>query len=950
MRPVTATYRLQFSSEFTFGDAKRIVPYLGRLGVSHIYASPIFASQPGSTHGYDVVDHGEVNPELGGRAGLEDLITAAHEHGLGWIQDTVPNHMAYSPENPLLVDLFENGKHSRYRNYFDVDWETPYQSTAGRLIAPFLGDLYGQVLDRGELILEYGEEGFAIRYYEKRFPLRMETYRDVLTRGLARLESRLGREHPDMLKLLGALYTLESLQDEGDPAARADKVAFAKRMLWELYRASGEVRAYLTRIVDELNGTPGEPDTYTALNELHWKQVYRLAYWKVASEEINYRRFFSINDLICLRVEDEEVFEHSHRLLFELVDAGLIDGLRIDHIDGLYEPGTYLRRLRERIGSRPIYVEKILHPGERLPEHWPVDGTTGYDTLNLVNGLFIESGAAKRLRAFYRSLTGVRDDFESALYERKRLILTSQMAGDLDNLARYMRRVVGDDRYGIDITAPSLKRALAEVMVHLPVYRTYVTDRINRSDDVEYVKAALAKARKRLPYHDYELNYIETFLLLSYDEHVCEETRRRWADVVLRFQQFTGPLMAKGLEDTLMYAYVPLASVNEVGGSPEVLGYGAREFHEAMRSLAHAYPRSMTASSTHDTKRGEDTRLRIDAVSSYVDEWGRAVRAWRTANRRLRRRVAGLVAPDANDEYFIYQTLLGVIPADGTVDDGLRSRLHDYAVKALREAKRHTDWTSPNDAYEKATLTFLSGVLDRLASARGTPSGDAAAQVSAGGEFASSFRSFLATIDAEWQSAVVAHQAVRLTAPGVPDVYRGSEGVDQTLVDPDNRRPVDWAARAEAIDRVEPWLAPRVELLANGEASGSCDGEDFDLATRKLAIMRLVLSVRRRFPDVFVGGGYTPLSVGGVATDRAIAFARTAGAERVLVTVALRHGGVQSAGLHLQLPYELASGSYVDLVSLSEVAVSEAGVELGALSTRWPVALLWRALPSAPAR
>lgn len=941
MRPVTGTYRLQFSPDFTFADATRIVPYLSRLGVSHIYASPIFRAQPGSAHGYDVVDHGEVNPELGGREGLEALLAAAHEHGLGWIQDTVPNHMAYSPENPLLVDLFENGEHSRFRDFFDVDWETPYQSMAGRLIAPFLGGLYGQVLDRGELTLEYGETGFAIRYYEKRFPLRIETYRGVLTRRLAYLEARLGREHPDMLKLLGALYTLESLPNEDDPAARADKVAFTKRMLWELYRGSSEVRAHLTRTVDELNGTPGEPDSYTALNELHWKQVYRLAYWKVASEEINYRRFFSINDLICLRVENEDVFEHSHRLLFDLVEAGAIDGLRIDHIDGLYEPGAYLGRLRERVGDRPIYVEKILHPGETLPSHWPVDGTTGYDTLNLVNGLFIDAGNAKRVRSFYRSLTGVRDDFESALFERKRLILTSQMGGDLDNLARYMRRVVGDDRYGIDITAPSLKRALAEVMVHLPVYRTYVTDRINRSTDVEYVKTALAQARARLPHHDYEVDYIETFLLLSYDDHVAEETRRRWGDVVLRFQQFTGPLMAKGLEDTLMYAYFPLASVNEVGGSPEILGCDAREFHEAMRHLADSYPRSMTASSTHDTKRGEDTRLRINTIAAHIDEWSRAVRAWRTANRPLRRRVAGLVAPDANDEYLVYQTLLGVLPRDGTVDDELRSRVRDYTVKALREAKRHTDWTSPNEPYEQATLAFLSGVLDRLAAALEDASSGPE------DEFAASFLAFVAAVEEEWESSVVAHQVVRLTVPGVPDVYRGSEGMDQSLVDPDNRRTVDWASRAQRLDRVEPWLARRLELLASGQADDLPDGTDFDLATRKLAVMRLALTVRRRLPDLFVGGGYTPLSVSGVGPDRAIAFARTGDDDRTLITVALRRGGATSVGTRLQLPYELASGEYVDLLSGARLVVTDSSLELGALFARWPAALLWRLGPSA---
>ena len=315
------------------------MPYLSDLGVSHIYASPIFRARPGSMHGYDVLDHNEINPELGGREALKSLVARAHRHGLGWIQDVVPNHMAYSPQNPMLIDLFENGASSRYRDYFDIEWQTPSQAMAGRVFAPFLGDLYGEVLNRGELSLEYDESGFAIRYYQMRFPLRIESYRDVLIRRLGELEARLGREHPDALKLLGALYTIESLQNERDAAARGDKVGFVKRMLWELDQGSKPVHAYLQASLADFNGTPGDPDSFTPLNELHWKQVYRLAYWKVASEEINYRRFFSINDLICLRIEAREVFEHAHELLFELVEDGTIDGLRVDHIDGLYEPG-----------------------------------------------------------------------------------------------------------------------------------------------------------------------------------------------------------------------------------------------------------------------------------------------------------------------------------------------------------------------------------------------------------------------------------------------------------------------------------------------------------------------------------------------------------------------------------------------------------------------------------
>ncbi|MFW6247639.1 MAG: malto-oligosyltrehalose synthase [bacterium] len=938
IKPVTATYRLQFTPEFTFERAQRVVPYLAELGVSHIYASPIFRSRSGSEHGYDVLDHNEINPELGGRDGFDSLIRTAHDHGLGWIQDVVPNHMAYSPDNPLLVDLFENGSRSSYHGFFDIDWQAPYQAMEGRVVAPFLGGLYGEVLNRGELRLEYTENGFAIVSYDKRFPLRVETYRDVLSRRLGALESRLGREDPDMLKLLGVLYTLESLQSEEDPGVRTDKIGFVKRMLWELYRGSNDVRTFLTQSVDDFNGTPGDPDSFSPLNELHWKQVYRLAFWKVASEEINYRRFFSINDLICLRVEDDAVFEHAHRLLFDLVDAGAIDGLRIDHIDGLYEPGRYLQRLRDRVGERPIYVEKILHPGETLPDHWPVEGTTGYDTLNLVNGLFISAKRSKRIRSFYRSFTGNREEYEAALSERKRRILIAQMSGDLDNLTRYMRRVVGADRHGIDITAPSLRRALGEVMVYLPVYRTYVTDRINRDADVGYIKTALSVARRQLPQHGYELDYIESFLLLSFADHVSDEAQRRWNDVVLRFQQFTGPLMAKGLEDTLMYGYVPLISVNEVGGSPELIGTTARDFHAAMRRLVSAYPRTMTASSTHDTKRGEDTRLRVSLLSHYFDEWSKAVRRWRSANKHLRKRVGAVTAPDANDEYLIYQTIVGVLPSDGSATEELRDRLRSYIVKAIREAKRHTNWTNPNEAYEAAVLGFVDGVLTEIAdaTASGARSGDES--------FGASFAALFGVVTERFRELVLAHQAVRLALPGVPDTYRGSEFLDLTLVDPDNRRPVEWAERRGKLAATDSWVEAALARAGDGGSPGGGDTppppEDVDGA--KLALVRLLLTLRRRNPDLFLAGDYVPLSAVGVGADELIAFARVHG-ERALIVVAGRSPSHDASGpVVLQVPYELSDRPFVELTTGELPGVTEAGVELPDRLARRPVLLLWR--------
>lgn len=910
-----------------------------------MYASPIFRARAGSTHGYDVLDHNEINPELGGRDAFESLIAVLHDHDMGWIQDMVPNHMAYTPNNPLLVDLFENGRASMYRDFFDIDWKTPFPGMEDRVFAPFLGGLFGAVLEGGELSLGYDTAGFAIHYYDKRFPLRIETYPTVLYRRLGELERRLGRENPDMLKLLGALYTLESLENEEDRSTRYDKVGFVKRMLWELHEGNEYVRTYLKQCVEDFNGTPGQPESFNALDELHWKQVYRLSFWKVASEEINYRRFFSINDLICLRVEDQRVFDHTHELLFELVDAGAIDGLRIDHIDGLYEPGAYLERLRDRIGDRPIFVEKILHRGERLPSHWAVDGTTGYEALNEINGLFIDTSSARRVRTHYRSFGGMQEEYQTALWKRKRMMVSEHMAGDLDNLARYMRRAVGHDRHGIDITTPSLKRALAEVMVHLPVYRTYVTGQINRGQDSQYLKQALKAARKQLPNHGYEIDYIETFLLLSYRDNVTEELRRRWGDVVLRFQQFTGPLMAKGLEDTLMYAFVPLVSVNEVGGDPERIGLTAREFHEFARGSDRR--RSMVATMTHDTKRGEDTRIRIDVISQRFDDWVRATKEWRAANRPARKRVRGSFAPDANDQYLIYQTLVGMLPADGTVTDELRRRVEDYVLKAIREAKRHTGWTNPNEAYEEATRRFVGHLFDDLAGSADSPN-------STGG-FAGSFRRFLGKITPTADSASLAQVAIKLTIPGVPDTYQGSELLQYSLVDPDNRRPVPYDRCRTVFASVNEFVESRLSLVA-GTPTG-CPEMDSDQPTgpelsacsveeQKMAITVLLLRLRRAEPELFVNGDYLPLGTTGASGESLIAHARRDQATgRALIVVARRMpppGSAESAGAAVLLPYELSEGAYVELVTGEESGGSDGRIEVAGLLKGYPVAILWR--------
>ena len=813
---------------------------------------------PGSAHGYNVIDHNQINPELGGEDGFRTLARLAKQHGLGWIQDIVPNHMAYSPLNPLLFDLFEQGEASRYWSYFDIDWESPYPGLEGRVIAPFLGSLYGEVLERGEISLSYGEDGFRLSCYQMHFPLRVESYRTVLELRLQELERQLGRDDPDMLKLLGVLYTLEGLDREQEWETRLDKTGFIKRMLWELYRDVPAMRRYLDTTVAEFN--TGGGGGYDLLNELHWQQVYRLSYWKVAGEEINYRRFFSVNDLICLRVEKQEVFDHSHQLLFSLVEEGLIDGVRVDHIDGLHEPGDYQLRLRERLGERPLFVEKILHDGEQMPDHWVCDGTTGYESLVAVDRLFADPRGVERLQRHYRGFAGIRESVEALLARAKRRFIADHMSGDIENLVRYIKRLLSTDRRAIDITNRSLETALSEVMVHFPVYRSYTTVQLNRDADHGYVKRAVETARAHLPDYGYELDYIEQQLLLSFPDEADEESRTHWSDMVQRFQQFTGPLMAKGLEDTVMYGYAPLLSANEVGGDPEILSSSVRRFHDFAQALS---PSTMTTSSTHDTKRGEDTRLRIAMISHLPEQWEQLSRQWRDENRRYKQRVARAPAPDANDEYMIYQLLLALVPAEGRFPDELRERLQRYLEKALREAKRHTSWVQINQAYEQAAGRFLDRVLDQLLDVPESSAGSDTAP----GPFVHTSRQLAATVQHYSDSLMHARTVLRMLMPGVPDTYRGSETLDLTLVDPDNRRPVDFGRNAELLESFDAGAA------------------DLSTDARKLGRVATLLRLRKRYAALLSSSVYTPLSVEGSGSARVLAFGRGESCELVAVVL-----------------------------------------------------------------
>jgi (1->4)-alpha-D-glucan 1-alpha-D-glucosylmutase len=865
-----ATYRLQFRPGFGFREGAEVLPYLARLGISHVYASPVFAARPGSGHGYDVCDPLRLNPELGTEADFEQLLHRARELGLGWIQDIVPNHMAVSGSNPMLVDLLENGPASRYHHFFDIDWTHPYAELAGRMLAPFLGGLYGRTLEAGEIRLGFDALGFYVTYYDLRLPLRVGSYDRILEPGLDLLRGRLGERNPDLVSLTGLLQTVKALKT-AETDARYEQIFFLKRALFELHEKSAIIREHILSNIKRLNGTDreGGAERFDGLDELLSEQFFRLAFWKVAGEEINYRRFFSINELVSLRVERDEVFEHTHGLILSRVRRGDFSGLRVDHVDGLYDPTGYLRRLRDRVGTALVVVEKILTDDEELPRFWPVQGTTGYDFMNLVCGVLVHAGNEDRFSRIYARYRGTGNVLSRLVPARKRFILENHMAGDVDNMARLIREVSSRDRHARDITFISLRRAMAEVLVRFPVYRTYVGPDGIRDEDLARIRTALAGARRAQPDLGRELDFLERFLLLEYGEHLPPEDRERWVQFVMRFQQVTGPLMAKGVEDSVCYVYNRLLCLNEVGGDPARFGISVEHWHETMAARQKRFPLTMNATATHDHKRGEDVRMRLVALSGLPQEWNAVLKRIGRINAGRRIRVGGERCPDRNDEYFLYQTLLGSWPAAGMEVADYPERIKAYLSKSVREAKEHSTWLQPDAAYEAGFLRFAEALTGPR-----------------GGAFAREFVPLRDRVVRAGMTDSLAQVVLKICSPGVPDFYQGTELWDLSLVDPDNRRAVDFGRRRNILERIsaegdgDPGELIR-ELLDNPE-----DG------AIKLYVLYRTLQVRRRDPDLFLRGDYLPLHFSGERAGNLLGFVRKRGARQVVVVVPRLTSGV----------------------------------------------------------
>ncbi|HEX2190795.1 MAG TPA: malto-oligosyltrehalose synthase [Longimicrobiaceae bacterium] len=882
-RAPLSTYRLQLNHSFTFRDAAEVVPYLAGLGVSDLYASPYLMARPGSLHGYDITDHNRLNPEIGTDDEHTRMVGLLREHGMGHLLDIVPNHMGIAAgANPWWNDVLENGPSSPRADYFDIDW-APYKTELeGKVLLPVLGDQYGRVLEEGQLRLAFDGGRFYIEYLDTRFPCAPAPTAAVLHLALEGLDGVLEPEQPDRMELESVATALERLParrrtDPRSVAERRREKTVAARRLAALYEGSPEVRAALDAAMETYNGVPGEPHSFDRLDALLEDQAYRLAYWRVAAEEINYRRFFDINDLAGVRVERGEVFQETHRLILRLVREGKVTGLRIDHPDGLFHPREYLRDLqRDTVGidaERPFYVvvEKILAGDETLPPDWPVAGTVGYEFLNRVNGLFVARENEAAMDLVYRRFARERVSFPDLVYEKKRLILETSLVSELTVLTNMLGRISERNRRSRDFTLGLLHDALREVIACFPVYRTYVDAFAGEVSprDRAYVAHAVRWARRRNPGVSGSLfDFVRSVLLLEWPDGLDEAAREEHARFVMKFQQLTGPVMAKGVEDTAFYVFNRLISLNEVGGEPDRFGVAPEELHRFLAERAERWPHALGASSTHDTKRSEDVRARINVLSELPDLWETHVTTWAELNRgRKRDDDEGHPVPAAGDEYLLYQTLVGAWPLGETEDQAhqdLVARVQGYMEKATREAKEHTSWIEPNEAYDAGLKEFVAAVLDR-----GAPNA-----------FLDDFLRLQPVVARMGMLNSLAQTLVKLAAPGVPDVYQGQELWDFSLVDPDNRRPVDYAVRVRLLRELRERMTEG-DLPALARELVEC----WEDGRVKLFLTHRALTLRNALPETFLGGEYVPLVSAGQRVGHVFAFLRRGGGADVVAAV-----------------------------------------------------------------
>jgi (1->4)-alpha-D-glucan 1-alpha-D-glucosylmutase len=990
-----ATYRLQLNGDFTFDDARALAPYLHDLGISDCYASPILKARPGSTHGYDVCDPSQINPALGGEAGFDAFTAALHERGMGLIVDVVPNHMGIGECNSWWMDVLENGPSSPYASYFDIDWHPVKHELENKVLLPILEDQYGDVLEQGKLKLAYDAGAFAIVYGPISLPVAPRTSIPILEAQLARLQAAAESDDEAVVELQSILTALSYLppRTEDEPARRAERLRekqVVKRRLAALTESSAAARAALDATIEQFNGRVGDPRSFDMLDALISAQPYRPAFWRVASEEINYRRFFDINELAAIRVELPEVFADTHQLILARLTAGQITGLRIDHPDGLWDPPGYFRRLQERYlaetiqarraeageppadpealaraaarwlderatngpGAWPLYViaEKILSEREPLPRDWAVAGTTGYDFLSAVLGLFVDSANERAFDRLYRDFIAEgrrpgQPGFAELVHAAKQETMRSALASEINALSNQIARITEKNRRYRDFTLRGITQALREVIAYLDVYRTYIAGPGPVSDrDRRYILEAVAEARRHNPNIPRPiLQFLRDTLLLRNLDQFAPDDQPAVLSTVMKFQQLTGPVMAKSVEDTAFYNYNRLVALNDVGGNPSQFGGSVADFHQQNATRARDWPHAMLTLTTHDTKRSEDVRARIAVLSELPDDWAAALERWRALNVRHRTQVDGRPAPDGNDEYLLYQTLLGAWPFELLEPGGEPAALAEfcerivaYMQKATKEAKAHTSWISPDEEYDAAVAQFVRALL-----------------ADGPNPFLDDMRALARRVAFFGHLNALAQLLLKLTAPGVPDIYQGNELWDFSLVDPDNRRPVDYARRRELLGGLRQASAGdgpgRVELARELLASYS-DGRI------KLYVTAQTLGLRRERPELFAQGAYQPLEAFGQHAAHVCAFARTHAGASVVVAVPRLVAGLTGGAERqptgdatwrrgwLELPGARIGQRYRNRLTGELITVGsydgEPGVALRAVFREFPVALL----------
>ncbi len=901
-----STYRLQFNHQFTFRDATRTIPYIDLLGITDIYASPYFKAKDGSLHGYDIVNHNSLNPELGMPEDYAAMTAELRRRGMGQVLDIVPNHMYIeSPENAWWMDVLENGLCSPYAAYFDIDWVPIKKELKGKVLIPVLGDQYGNVLESQELRLAFEEGTFFVHYDKHKFPVLPETYVSILEYRLEELKTLLPEESPDFTEFLSIITALQHLPPftETDPVPIAERYRekeVIKRRLRVLFAGHDDIRMHIAKNVMLINGTKGDPKSFDLMDNLLSNQIYRLSYWRVATDEINYRRFFDINSLGAIHMEHPAVFASTHALVFQLIRARSVTGLRIDHIDGLYNPVEYFHWIQrgcfiqevvaeeggadggqaksETISEaerelavqydetmlknpeyKPFYIvgEKILTKSERMPEDWPIHGTTGYVFLNSVNGILIAGQNAKAFDVIYEKFIRKKINMQDMISANKKVVMRVTLSSEVNTLAHYLNDISEMNRHTRDFTLNSLRRAIVEVITAFPVYRTYTNTWQVSDRDSQYIELAVSRAKRNNPAISESIfDFLKDVLLLRFPKNLSDTDKVKWFDFLMRFQQITGPVIAKGVEDTTFYIYNRLVSLNEVGGMPDRFGTTLEAFHGQNIERLKYWPHALITTDTHDTKRSEDVRARINVLSEIPREWGDHVKAWARMNKKRKIKIDGVESPDRNEEYLLYQTLVGVWPAEtieGDAYDEFVGRIRDYMIKASREAKVNTSWINPNDEYEQALITFIDQIV------RPAP----------GNQFLNAFLPFQRRISHCGMYNSLTQTLLKICAPGVPDFYQGTELWDYNLVDPDNRRPVEYEKRIDMLSELKRRESEITRVdLAEELSRGMVDGRI------KMYLTYKALAWRKANRRMFEKGAYLPLLAVGSRADSVCAFVR----------------------------------------------------------------------------